>query len=159
MMDWKPVGPESSRLPGLHPRLDWIAPIFQMGMGAYGSRASVFFNPDLKHSAQSAHGRGLAIDVNYKDLIFPWAPQANSRAWAAAAYQLGAQLARVANQMARLASNDTAYYLVQEWTHWHLEIAQLNAMPNIKGYEPGKFIYATQDVRDLIGGANAQGPA
>jgi hypothetical protein len=28
----------------------------------------------------------------------------------------------------------------------------LNAAPNIKGFEEGKFIYATQDVRDLIGG-------
>jgi hypothetical protein len=126
----------------LHPRLDWIAPVFQMGMGAYGSKASV----------NSDHGSGYALDINHRDLWFPWVPEGNDRAWAAAAYQLAAQLARVANQMSRLASSDSAYYLVQGWAHWHLEMTLLNAAPNIKGFEEGKFIYATQDVRDLIGG-------
>lgn len=153
-MPWTPTWPDKPKLSGLHPRLQWIAPLFIMSMKDYGSLATVNFALDGQHSAKSAHGDGRAVDINHKDLRFPWASITDLQAWSAASYQFAAQLVRIANQLSRAVSHEQVeYYLVAEASHWHLEIALNGALPNIKGWVKGKYIYATQEVRTTIGGA------
>lgn len=151
-MSWTPTWPGKTQLDKLHPRLQWIAPLFIMSMKDYGSAATVNYGTDGLHSAKSAHGSGQAVDINHKDLRFPWASITDLRAWSAASYQLAGQLVRVSNQLARLTNTSIVYYLVVEASHWHLEITTMpNEVPNIKGWEYGKFLYATQEVKNIIG--------
>jgi hypothetical protein len=158
MMSWTPTWPNKTVLTGLHPRLQWIAPLFVLAMKDYGSAATVNFALDGKHSQHSAHGAGRAVDINHKDLHFPWAKFQDLRAWTAASYQFAAQLVRIANQLTRAVNQDQVeYYLVVEASHWHLEMTLNGAAPNIKGWAKGKYIYATQEVRTTIGGFLGEG--
>jgi hypothetical protein len=154
-MSWTPTWPGKTQIDKLHPRLNWIARLFQMTMKDYGSAATVNHGTDGQHSVHSAHGDGRAVDINHKDLRFPWASITDLRAWTAASYQLAGQLVRIANQLARLTNTSVVYYLVVEGSHWHLELTVRDGdVPNIKGWERGKFLYSTQEVKDIIGGTN-----
>lgn len=152
-MSWTATWPGKTKIDTLHPRLNWIARLFQMTMKDYGSAATVNHGTDGNHSVKSAHGTGRAVDINHKDLRFPWVSNTDFRAWSAASYQLAGHLVRIANQLSRVTNSSVAYYLVVEGSHWHLEMTVLEGdVPNIKGWEKGKFLYATQEVKNIIGG-------
>lgn len=164
-MSWTPTWPEKTKLDKLHTRLQWISTLFIVAMKDYGSAATVNFGPDDTtttadgvHSKKSAHGDNRAVDINHRDLRFPWASYDDKRAWFAAGYSLAGQLVRIANLLTKAVNHEEVeYYLVVEASHWHLEIALNGALPNIKGWEKGKYIYATEEVKKIIGGPGGQG--
>jgi len=149
-MSWTPTWPEKNPLNGLHAALAWIAPLFIMAMGQYGGKATVNHGTDGTHSDHSAHYKGQAVDINHRDLHFPWATDSLGRAWFSALFLFAGQLIMLANRLARMVDSPIQYYLVLEASHLHLEITLAGEAPNIVGWEKGKFMYATEDVKTIM---------
>lgn len=147
---WRPTWTHNNPLKGLHEDILWIAPLFIMAMLAYASAATVNHGTDGNHSQKSAHYLGQAVDINHKDMRFPWVKEQLSWQWFYAVSQFGENLIELANKLAHLVGLSTTYYLVLEKSHFHLEIALAGAAPNIKGWEKGKYFYVHPEVRAIL---------
>lgn len=147
---WTPTWPENNPLNNVLPAVLWIAPLFIMAMRKYGSLATVNHGTDGKHSANSAHYKGQAVDINHKDMRFPWQKDTLGPTWYSACYQFSAQIITIANQLSRVCNESVTYYLVLEASHLHMEITLHGESPNIKGWEKGRFVYITEEVKSII---------
>lgn len=108
----------------LDPMFKEAVPIIKTAWTMYGAEAVVTSGRDGKHSANSAHYRGQAIDLRIWNLgneVF-----------------IGTFCKRLS---AALVINLGPYwYVVLEKDHIHLEFAR--ERPNIKGFRPGQHFYA-----------------
>ena len=149
-LEWQPTWPEKNPLVRVLPPLLWIAPLFIMAMRKYGSSATVNHGTDGEHSEHSAHYKGQGIDINHKDMRFPWAKDILGSTWYSACYQFASQLISLVNQLSRMVNESVEYYLVLEASHLHLEITLHGEAPNIKGWEKGRYVYTTEEVKDIL---------
>lgn len=151
-MNWIPTWPEQKPLERVHRDLLWIAPLFIMAMRSYGGTATVNYGTNGKHSANSAHGKGQAIDIHHRDMRFSWVQGSLNKDWYWALVQFSSSLVKVANEMSRLTNSETEYYLVLEPGHFHLEITLHGEAPNILDWRKDlkKYHFIHRDVRKIL---------
>jgi hypothetical protein len=111
----------------LDPVFKEAAPIIKTAWTMYGAEAVVTSGKDGKHSANSAHYRGQAIDL---------------RIWNLAGVDLVLFCQRLV--VALVHNLGPYWYVVLESDHIHLEFSR--ERPNIKGYQAGRHFYAQKGV-------------
>jgi hypothetical protein len=118
---------KSVNLEGLHTAFEKVAPIIRTAYAMYGAEAVITSAVDGVHSKQTAHDKGLAIDLRTRNL-----PDTVDR------YEFAVRMGfAIEHQLGE------EWYIVLEHTppHIHLEYAPLGTRPNIKGWVKGKNLY------------------
>lgn len=108
------------------------------------AKAVVTSARDSKHSAHTAHTDGRAIDLRITNLFIGVSIYAGKEWWEkvlAFAHDLAIALEQV--------QVPGRFDLVLEKDHIHLEYSS-TATPNIKGWDPGKFVYQTSEVKGYM---------
>ena len=107
------------------------------------AKAVVTSARDGKHSRQTAHNDGNAIDLRITNL-FPDRKNSN-KAW----YGKVLEFAYTLSQSLQALRSPGRFDVVLEGTHIHLEHS-VNRTPNIIGWEPDRFVYCNAAVREII---------
>lgn len=114
------------------------------------SKAVVTSARDGKHSKQTAHDDGNAIDLRIVTLFPEW--RKSHREWYGAVLVFARKLARALEGLESAGRFD----VVLERDHIHLEHS-VNRDPNIIGWKPNQFVYVNAAVREILDPVNPKG--
>ena len=107
----------------VNPVFEKAVPVLKTAWAMLGLEVVVTSGKDGKHSKQTAHDKGDALDLRTWDISKHMMPLAFG-------YNLANALLQVCGK---------GFYVVLELDHIHLEYSE--GIPNIKGFKAGKYFY------------------